>query len=596
MEPQTFYLDNLKRLSAELIILKKRRSFFGVTRFGTLALLIVVFYYFTLLGWQYATGLTIALLILFRWLILKDLANKAAITHQENLVTINNNEIKALQGEYFQFDNGSAYSPKDHYYANDIDITGHASLYQFCNRTTSWMGNKQLAAWLLKPAASSEILLRQDAVKEITGKRLWSQQLQALGKVYPVKEDTYNRLMNWFKDPPVFLQYSHWKWLRIVLPVIIVSITVSAILEWIPMSYMYGSLLLFAVLAFQLNKLVAPMHEQLSRVVNELETLSASLSAIEKEKLQGQLLIAMQQQFITQNASASGKLKELKKILDRLDLRYNILLSAPLNLLFLWNLQQALSLEKWKKAHAADVSAWFETLGKFEALNSFGTISFNNPEWCYPELAEEHFEIKATKAGHPLISKTKIITNEIFIDKRGELMMVTGSNMAGKSTYLRSIGVNVILAMAGAKVCASFFRISPVQLISSMRVSDNLEENTSTFYAELKKLKLIIEKVNANEKIFILLDEILRGTNSLDRHTGSVALVKQLIKHNAAAIIATHDVALAELKKDYPDNIQNYHFDAQVNNEELYFDYTLKPGISTSMNAYLLMKKIGIEL
>ena len=175
-------------------------------------------------------------------------------------------------------------------------------------------------------------------------------------------------------------------------------------------------------------------------------------------------------------------------------------------------------------------------------------------------------------------------------------MVITGSNMAGKSTYLRSIGINVVLAMAGSPVCATGFVLSPVQIISSMRIADNLEESTSTFYAELKKLKTVIDKVNEGAHVFILLDEILRGTNSLDRHTGSVALLKQLIKKQAAAIIATHDVELAQLKEAYPTNILNYHFDAQVSNDELYFDYKLKTGVCESLNASILMKKIGIEL
>jgi DNA mismatch repair ATPase MutS len=175
-------------------------------------------------------------------------------------------------------------------------------------------------------------------------------------------------------------------------------------------------------------------------------------------------------------------------------------------------------------------------------------------------------------------------------------MLVTGSNMAGKSTYLRSVGINSVLTMAGSVVCAKSFTLSPVQLVTSMRIADNLEENTSTFYAELKKLKTVIEKVNNKEKIFILLDEILRGTNSLDRHTGAVALTKQLIRDQAAGIIATHDVELAKLKETYSANILNYHFDVQVTNDELYFDYKLKNGICTSLNASLLMKKIGIEL
>ena len=214
----------------------------------------------------------------------------------------------------------------------------------------------------------------------------------------------------------------------------------------------------------------------------------------------------------------------------------------------------------------------------------------------FRKLFQDYFFIEGKEIGHPLITKNKRVNNYIEIKHDGELMLVTGSNMAGKSTYLRSVGVNVILAMAGAPVCAKYFKVSHVQVISSMRITDNLAESTSTFYAELKKLKTIIEKVNAGEKVFILLDEILRGTNSLDRHTGSVALIKQLIKHHAAAIIATHDLELAKIKDEFPENIINYHFDVQVSNDELYFDYNLKPGVCNSLNASILMKKIGIEL
>ena len=287
---------------------------------------------------------------------------------------------------------------------------------------------------------------------------------------------------------------------------------------------------------------------------------------------------------------------KIKKILDRLDLRYNIVLSAPLNLLLLWNLQQVLDLEKWKRNQQSNFNLWFDTLAEFEALNSFGILFFNHPDWTFPGIKEEYFSIHGKEIGHPLIPKEKRVDNFIDIENKSELMLVTGSNMAGKSTYLRSIGVNVVLAMAGAPVCAETFSVSHVQLISSMRITDNLEESTSTFYAELKKLKTIIEKVNAGEKVFILLDEILRGTNSLDRHTGSKALIKQLIKKKAAAIIATHDLELANLKEDFSKNIRNYHFDVQVSNDELYFDYRLKPGVCNSLNASILMKKIGIEL
>jgi DNA mismatch repair ATPase MutS len=255
-----------------------------------------------------------------------------------------------------------------------------------------------------------------------------------------------------------------------------------------------------------------------------------------------------------------------------------------------------MALEKWKKDNKENFDDWFTALGYLEALNSLATIKFNHPEWCFPQIKENHFSIDAKALGHPLIPPDKRIDNDIHIHKNGALMLITGSNMAGKSTYLRSVGVNIVLAMAGSVVCAKKISVSPVSLISSMRIADNLSESTSTFYAELKKLKTIIDLVKKENKIFILLDEILRGTNSLDRHIGSKALVTQLIKCHAVGIIATHDLELAKLQNDYPSNILNYYFDVQVEGEELHFDYKLKEGVCNSLNASILMKKIGIEL
>jgi DNA mismatch repair ATPase MutS len=304
----------------------------------------------------------------------------------------------------------------------------------------------------------------------------------------------------------------------------------------------------------------------------------------------------LQQDFANESMPASAGIARLKQILDRMDLRFNLVLVVPLNVLLLWNIQQALSLDKWKSAYDQRVRKWFNSLGDWEALASFGVLRFNQPEWVFPTVVPDHFFIKATTLGHPLIAPQKRVNNEIDIEQKAAVMLVTGSNMAGKSTYLRSIGINIILAMAGAPVCAKTFECSAVQLMSSMRIADNLEESTSTFYAELKKLKTIIEKVNEKSPVFILLDEILRGTNSLDRHTGSKALIKQLIAKEAAAVLATHDVDLAALQSEYPSHIFNYHFDVQVNGEELYFDYQLKPGVCKSLNASILMKKIGIEI
>jgi DNA mismatch repair ATPase MutS len=331
-------------------------------------------------------------------------------------------------------------------------------------------------------------------------------------------------------------------------------------------------------------------------MVSELDVLSSSIRLLEKTIFHAPYLEEIQQHYRTGDNKASSELKELKNILDRLDLSYNLVLTGPLNILLLWNLQQAIALEKWKERNKENAKNWFNALGLMEALCSFSTAGFNHPDWTFPVLKDEQFFIEGKQIGHPLINKIKRVSNDIKIDKAAELMLITGSNMAGKSTYLRSIGINVVLAMAGAPVCAEKLILSPVQVISSMRIADNLEESTSTFYAELKKLKIIIDKVNNGERVFILLDEILRGTNSYDRHTGSVAFIKQLIKHNASGVIATHDIELTKMKETFPENILNYHFDVQVSNEELYFDYKLNEGICTSMNASILMKKIGIEM
>jgi len=596
MEPKEFYSSRIGQLTAQKKKLQQRKSVFAVLRLGSIIVVVAIFYFLWSINKFYAIAASVTAATVFIRLIYKDLANRAAIKHLQQLITINENELLALQGKYEQFEDGTIYTPQDHFYANDMDIFGKASLYQFINRTTSEPGAEKLANWLLTAVDVDNILYRQETTKELVTKNEWRQNLQGIGKESCIKKSTVAQINNWLTQPSLFIQFKPWQWLRIILPAIILTITALYIFDVVAEKIWYLFLFIYAVIAFQINKVVAPLHNQLSSMVNDLDILSKSIAAIETESFKSVLLARLKDDLQKEKNTASLKIKKLQKILDRLDLRYNMVISIPINILLMWNLQQVLDLEKWKKENDADVNKWFDTLATFEVLNSFATLHFNNPEWCYPTLLQKHFQINAGELGHPLIHSSKRVNNYIDIKTAGEIMLVTGSNMAGKSTYLRSIGINTILTMAGAVVCAKHFEISPVQLLSSMRIADNLAESTSTFYAELKKLKTVIEKINAGEKVFILLDEILRGTNSLDRHTGSEALIRQLIKQKAAAILATHDVDLAALETEFPNNILNYHFDAQVNGEELYFDYKLKTGVCTNMNASLLMKKIGLEL
>ena len=596
MDPKEFYQNRLTELSTQLKKLKQRKSSFAWLRLGSIAAIVFSFYLLWSLGVVYVVTATVLLLFIFTRLIYADLKNQSKIEHTSKLININGNELKCLAGDYYDFETGAEHIPKEHPYANDLDIFGRASIFQYINRTTSEPGSRWLADYLKSPASINDISKRQIATKELSTKITWVQDLMAEGKKNKITFSTKKRLNDWMKEPPVFSKFRPWKWLRYLLPAIILSIVTLYIFDEVGNTVFYLTLLIFAAIAYQINKVVAPVHEALSKVADELSTLSNSISSIETEQFNSPLLKELKSVFLEKNKKASEDISQIKKILDKLDLRYNLVISLPLNLLLLWNLQQILDLEKWKASQQNNLNSWFDTLADFEALNSFGILYFNHPEWIFPDILPEYFSITGKEIGHPLIPIEKRVDNFISIPTKSELMLVTGSNMAGKSTYLRSIGVNVVLAMAGAPVCAGSFSVSHVQLISSMRITDNLEESTSTFYAELKKLKTIIEKVNAGESVFILLDEILRGTNSLDRHTGSKALIKQLIKKKAAAIIATHDLELANLKEEFSENILNYHFDVQVSNDELYFDYMLKPGVCNSLNASILMRKIGIEL
>lgn len=596
MQPAAYYTQRLENLGSDLKTLLRKRSRLAWFRFATVVLLAAAVYFLLPIGWPYVLTACILLVIVFTRLLFTDLANKSAIEHTGFLISINENELKALQHAYYQFADGNEYMPKEHAYANDLDILGHASLYQYLNRTCSDMGSSTLVSWLLNPSDEKIILLRQAAVKELAAQTAWRQKLQAYGAAKKIQAATLTRLQQWFKEEDRFINNKLWLWLRYLLPAIMLTVIALNMADVVNNYVRNYFLLASALFALYMSKKVTPLHQQVSKMTDELDVLKDSIQLIEQTTFDAEFLQHLQLPFSQQNEKASAKLNRLKKILERLDLRFNFLVFIPLDILLQWDLQQAIALEKWKRQNKEDVLHWFDALGGFEATGSLATLAFNNPAWCYPVFKEAHFSMEGKNMGHPLIPAEKRVNNPVKIDKAGELMLVTGSNMAGKSTYLRSIGINTILAMAGAPVCADDFCLSPVQIISSMRIADNLEESTSTFYAELKKLKTIIDKVNNNEKVFILLDEILRGTNSLDRHTGSVALIKQLIKHQAAGIIATHDVELAKMKEAYPANILTHHFDVQVSNDELYFDYRLKDGICNSLNASILMKKIGIEL
>lgn len=513
---------------------------------------------------------------------------------QQHLLLINEKELDCINGNFHHFPNGSEYIQRDHPYSSDLDIFGESSVFQYINRTTSAPGSQRLAEWLKTPAGKEEILERQEAIKELSEKLIWRQQLMTLGYKYPASINDSTNIITWIHEIPVFESK---KYIKPLINILSSLFVIAFIATFFGVSLGVLSIMIlvnYYLAAVKIND-VNVIHRSVSKSIDILKSYSETIEHIEKETFHSKKLLDLQKHFKQNDYLASEQIKYLSTLVNKLDYRLNLLVALPFNLIF-WDIRISLLLEKWKQKHRDHISIWFDCMAEFEAISSIGNMSYNNQDWIMPEIAPDNFQFKAIDMGHPLISANKRINNTIEIEPGGKIILITGSNMSGKSTFLRTCGVNIVLAMLGAPVCARNFCISRNTVYTSMRIIDSLEENTSSFYAELKRLAMIIQTVDKNEKVFLLLDEILRGTNSNDRHIGSMALIHQLVKNNASGIIATHDLDLSKLEQELPMKLDNYNFDVKIENDELYFDYKLNKGVCKSLNASILMKKMGIRI
>lgn len=512
--------------------------------------------------------------------------------HYEHLTTINEQEISFLNGDYSMFGDGSEFVDPQHPYTVDLDIFGAYSFFQYTNRTSTAIGKRCLANYLQIGEQEEEILARQAAILELKEKLDWRQNFQAKGMA---TDDSYAHILalqEWLSQPPVILgNKMYTSALYWVPPLAVIGVVLSFLFPWqiiIPFLAPAGYFLKKTVEA--INKIT----HQTGSAEKIIAYYGELIEHIEEAIFESPKLKILQQQLVKNGSSASSQTKRLSYLIAQLNLRNNMF-AIFLNILTIWDLQWTYRLEKWKEAHQTLLLNWFNALEEIEALISLSTSTYNNPEWNMPKISNENIII-GTAVGHPLIESNKRITNDFSIPTKGHIKLVTGSNMAGKSTLLRTVSLNIVLANCGAAVCAQSFQTPLLQVYTSMRTQDALHESTSSFYAELKRLKIIIEAVEAQENIFFVMDEILKGTNSNDRHTGSKALIKQLIKSKGSGIIATHDLELGALEASYGGAIENWCMEVEVNEGELVFDYKLKKGVSQSFNATQLMKNMGIRI
>jgi DNA mismatch repair ATPase MutS len=538
--------------------------------------------------------LAVASIILFLILLKIELRTQRKIDFLKNRIRINENEIAILNNQLDQLDPGKEFINKEHPFIADLDIFGNRSIFQLLNRTSTYTGRIKLATWLTFPFLDKKTIVeRQQAVKCLSEKLEWSQQFIAKGVDEKENEKDKDIVSGWLKEDALFSS-PVLKILAVALPVLTVLALVFQLLNMLDSSYfIFLFFLQLMIVGSQLKK-ISHIHNQLSRKINTVDKYAALIQLIESEAYNSDKLNELKQLLATHEGTASFTIRKLKKLVDTLDARLNLVVAVALNGIFLFDINMMQRIEKWKAQHKTDFLNWIDVIGEFDAFISLGINAHNNPDYAYADVETDQFIIQAENTGHPLINKTKLVTNNYTINGLSKIDLLTGANMAGKSTFLRTIGVNLTLAMIGLPVCASKFRFTPILLFTSLRTNDSLQENESFFYAELKRLQLLMHQYEQGQRVFFLLDEILKGTNSKDQHAGSEALIKKIIHLKGVGIVATHDVELSKLVNELPDHIRNLCFEITISGDKLSFDYTLKAGVCATMNASFLMQRMGI--
>ncbi|MFK7947563.1 MAG: hypothetical protein AB8G11_08240, partial [Saprospiraceae bacterium] len=536
------YQDRKSQFATTATALEQKYNRFSIIRLLSfiigIAVIILAFTYSALVGCVvlFVLLLAFAKFIFWHQQILKEKQ------HYEALTAINQAEIDIANGEYATFANGSEYLDLLHPYAIDLDIFGDYSLFQYLNRTATNIGEKTFAKYLLSPAEKPEIVARQIAGKDLKNRLDWRQNFQAIGHNSEENEQDIRRLLNWLNDEPILLNNKVLRFAKIALPIIFFA-SVATIYFGIPYQFSVIIFILNLVVLGRKLKEVNVIHEKTSKAGDILNNYARLIEHIENEDFEAEKLKDLKQRLFISDRSASKSMKGLAFIIHQLNARFNIF-AILLNGTFLWDWHWILKLEKWKAEMQTKLPEWFDILQEFDAMITLGTLQYNHDDWTMPTIDEEFTGLEGIELGHPLIDAKKRVPNDLIVPNSGHIKLITGSNMAGKSTYLRTVGLNIVLAMTGSPVCAKSLRLPILTVNTSMRTQDVLHESTSSFYAELKRLKTIIDSVENGEKVFFLLDEILKGTNSRDRHTGSRALIEQLIKSKGMGLIATHDLEL----------------------------------------------------
>ncbi len=604
------YQENIKKYNAKTLRLKK-----VLNRISLLRLLIFVIsssILITLFSINLITPIFIVfpILIICFALVIKH-HNKIAYLrkHASFLKRINESEILREKCNLEEFDAGHKFINQNHPYTSDLDIFGQHSIFQLVNRTTTESGMILLSEWLSEPAPDTEIHDRQKAIKELSQKLDWRQDFQASGMHFQNKKSDYYKLLDWVEAPAVLLKYR-----RIYIAVAIILSVLSllglylSIINLVLLNrYIYflpfiSVLFVNYLILRRVNPLAEKIVETSTENLNTLRAYRTLINKIESESFKSKKLSESQSILIKGKYSAYNEINRLCRLLDFSHQRpvKKIPLSGNqfyfiLNWFLLLDIYLIIGTEKWKSKNKAVLKSWSVAVSEFEAINSFAGFCYSNPSYTFPRLEEKNNSVHFESLGHPLIISNKRVCNNFHSEGQGDVVMITGSNMGGKSTFLRTVGVNLVLALAGAPCCAKYGQVSNLKLYTSMRTQDNLKEGISSFYAELDRLEKMLKLIESSHNVFFLLDEMFKGTNSEDRHKGGFSLINQISKLKTSGIIATHDIELAKLSENKM-LVTNYSFNSEIINDSMIFSYELHPGICNDFNASNLMERSGIKI
>lgn len=598
------YRERRDRFSQELAHATRRINQVSNLRIAVAIIFIFVFYRAFTDHWIFFILLPIV--VLFVALVLRHTTLFNQKVHLENLIRINNTEIDSLAGKRDSLHTGAEFIDAHHPYTYDLDIFGAGSLYQLINRCNTYDGRTSLAKLLGRPLPTAgDIREAQEAIRELTAEIDLRQNLGASGLAINELPTDRGELLAWLKTESIAYDKPFISAILWALPVVTIASCALFFFDLIPKIIPLAFILTQWIIWGRYSKKITVFHDYVSRKKEILEKYAHMLTVIRNRQhspsghsshtdvphrqFESNLLKALEAQAF----DAGTTVNRLVSLVGQLNARLNFLTSVFVNSLFLYDLRCVYKLEKWKVDNGAKLPAWLDAISRAEVLSSLANFAYNHPHCGFPSI-HDSLEISAEGMGHPLLSPAECVTNGVSIGPAPTVLIITGANMAGKSTFLRSLGVNLVLALTGAPVFAKSFHCPVIPLRSGMRTADSLKDHESYFYAELNRLKSIMDELREGKPLFILLDEILKGTNSNDKQKGSIALVRQLMEHPCLGVVATHDLALGMLEQEYPSSVRNYCFEASIEHDQLSFDYKLKNGVAQNMNATFLMRKMGI--